>query len=101
MRGRRPWAASSIRRTRARRTRPAPHRPPAPATRPPARAAPTEREPSSERLDPRDELRDRVLGIAEEHHRLRVEVELVVDAREARIHAPLEHDDRLRVVDVE
>src|SRR5688572_10217436 len=47
------------------------------------------------------ELVHALLGVAEQHHRLRVVVELVLDAREARIHAPLEDDDRLPAVDLE
>src|SRR5450830_277537 len=34
------------------------------------------------------------LGVPEEHRRLRVEVELVLDAREARVHRALDDDHR-------
>src|SRR3990172_8189211 len=52
-------------------------------------------------LDRRHQLRDRGLGVSEEHHRLGVVEKLVLDAREARPHAPLENDDVLRLVRIE
>src|SRR5215210_145138 len=54
-----------------------------------------------EALHVTDQLRDRVLGVAEEHDRLRVEEERILDPGEAGLHAPLEHDDALRGVDVQ
>ena len=49
-----------------------------------------------DRFDAGDQPLDRLLRVAEEHRRLRVEVELVLDPGEARIHAPLEDDHVLR-----
>jgi len=43
-------------------------------------------------------LFDRGLRVAEEHPRLRVEVQLVVDAGEPGAHGALDHHDVLRVV---
>src|SRR6185437_1419185 len=55
----------------------------------------------SEALDGRGELLDRVLRVAEQHHGLGVEEERILDTREPGAHAPLEHDDGLRVVHVQ
>src|SRR6478736_5854088 len=52
-------------------------------------------------LDRRRERGQAVLRVGEEHPRLRVRVELVVDAGVALAHRALDHDDRLRVVDIE
>src|SRR6202008_1408759 len=49
----------------------------------------------------RDDAADSLLRVPEEHARLRVEVEVVVDAGEARLHRALDDDDVLRLVDVE
>src|SRR3712207_7681730 len=46
-------------------------------------------------------FRSRVLGVPEQHLGLGVVVELVVDTGETWVHRALEHDDRLRLVDVE
>ena len=54
-----------------------------------------------EGLDVGDELVDRLLRVAEQHHGLRVVEERVLDPGEARVHRALEHHDGLRVVDVE
>src|SRR5450759_3628168 len=53
-------------------------------------------ESGSERLDGRHQLAQAVLRIGEEHARLGVAVELVVDAGVAAAHGPLDDDDRLR-----
>src|SRR4030095_14337108 len=53
------------------------------------------------RLQRGQEVVHALLGVAEQHHRLRVVVELVLDAREAGVHAPLEDDDGLPAVDLE
>src|SRR6266508_5687109 len=47
------------------------------------------------------ELLDRVLGVAEQHHGLRVQEEWVLDSGEAGVHAALQHDDLSRLVDVQ
>src|SRR5215475_7616378 len=52
-------------------------------------------------LDVLDQPVDRLLRVAEQHHRLRVVEERVLDAGEARVHAALEHDHRLRLVDIQ
>src|SRR6266568_5244646 len=41
---------------------------------------------------------DRFLRVAEQHPGLRIELELVVDAGESRLHRPLDHDDVLCLV---
>src|SRR6185436_2442811 len=48
-----------------------------------------------------DQLGEHALGIAEEHHRLGIVVELVVDPGEAGLEAALDDDDVARLVDVE
>src|SRR5882757_8281282 len=55
----------------------------------------------SERFHIRRELGDRGLGVAEQHHGLRVDEEWVFDPGEPWGHRALEHDGRLRLVDVE
>src|SRR5271166_635622 len=42
-----------------------------------------------------------LLGVAEQHHRVVAEEELVLNAGVARAHAALDEEDRLRLVDVE
>src|SRR6058998_1420877 len=55
----------------------------------------------SELLDGGGELLDRVFGVAEEHHGLRVQEQRVLDSGEAGVHAALEDDDLLRLIDVQ
>src|SRR5919199_3538207 len=52
-------------------------------------------------LDRTHELRERFLGVAEEHGRLRVVEQVVVDPGKAGTHAALEEDHVVRLVDVE
>src|SRR5207249_4323321 len=52
-------------------------------------------------LQLRDHLRHRLLRIAEEHAGLRIEIQIVVDPREAGLHRTLDDDDVLRLIDVE
>src|SRR5438128_118254 len=47
------------------------------------------------------DLADRLLGVAEQQLRLRIVEERIVDAREPGGHRALEHDHRLRLVDLE
>ena len=56
---------------------------------------------SLQRLDRRDEVLEAGLGVGEEHARLGVRVERVVDARVAAAHGALDDDDALGLVDVE
>src|SRR3954447_2604812 len=55
----------------------------------------------SDGFDRRCELLDRRLCVAEQHYGLRIEEEGVLDPREARVHAALQHDNLLRLVDVQ
>src|ERR1700687_3414173 len=48
-----------------------------------------------------DDASDGFLRVAEQHAGLRIEIEIVVDAGEARLHRPLDDDDVLRLIDVE
>src|SRR4051812_26855625 len=52
-------------------------------------------------LQLRHDAADGLLRIAEQHSGLWVEVQIVVDAREAGLHRALDDDDVLRLVDVE
>src|SRR5437870_193262 len=52
-------------------------------------------------LHRRGDLAERLLGVAEDHHRLRQHEELVLDARESGFHGPLQHDHRLGLVHVQ
>src|SRR6185503_16694646 len=48
-----------------------------------------------------DDPADRFLRVTEQHPRLGIEIQLVVDAGEARLHRALDDDDVLRLVHVE
>ena len=52
-------------------------------------------------LHRRDQVREALLGVREQHPRLGVRVELVVDARVAAAHRALHHDDVLGVIHVQ
>src|SRR5262249_42385177 len=56
---------------------------------------------SDQRLDRGHQFREALLRVGEIHAGLRIAVELVVDARVPGRHRALDHDDALRVVDVE
>ena len=45
------------------------------------------------------ETQNGLLRVAKDHHRVRQEEELVLDAREARVHAAFQHDDAARLFD--
>src|SRR3990172_9081762 len=52
-------------------------------------------------LDLGNHLRQALFGVAEEHGRLRVVEQLVLDPGESGGHGPLQHDDALRIVRVD
>src|SRR5712691_2125234 len=52
-------------------------------------------------LDLRHQAGQGSLGVSEEHRRLGIVEQLVLDAREPGVHAPLEHDDVVRLVHVQ
>src|SRR4051812_8510890 len=59
------------------------------------------REACLELFDRRDQLGQALFRVSEEHARLGIGVQLVVDARVARPHRALHDDDRARVIDIE
>src|SRR5258705_12748549 len=68
---------------------------------PPMQGARAPNAPRSQNLQLLGDFGDRGFRVTEEHRGLRVEVQLVVDARESGAHRTLEHDDRPRLVHVE
>src|SRR4249919_1747176 len=55
----------------------------------------------SDGFDRCGQLLHRLLRVTEEHYRLRVQEERILDPGEPRAHAALQHDDLLRLVDVQ